>query len=139
MSDGFVADSSVGVSWVAPSQANKITDHLLDTVAAGTPFIVPVLWMFEMANALLVLVRRKRIGHEESSRGRRGLSRLMPVVDDEGPRFALTEITDLAQKHGLSVYDAAYLELAIRKRLPLASRDAALNKAARLSGVKTLV
>ena len=63
----------------------------------------------------------------------------MPIVDDEGPRFALTEITDLAQKHGLSVYDAAYLELAIRKRLPLASRDAALNKAARLSGVKTLV
>jgi predicted nucleic acid-binding protein len=139
VSGGFVADSSVAISWVALSQSTKVTDRLLDDVASGTPFIVPVLWMFEVANSLLVLMRRKRIDQEECSRARSILSRLMPVVDDEGPRLALGQITDLAQKHELSVYDAAYLELAIRKRLPLASRDASLNKAAKLAGVKTLV
>ncbi len=139
MNDGFVADSSVAISWVALSQSTKVTDHLLDDVVAGTPFIVPVLWMFEVSNSLLVLMRRKRIDPEDCSRARATLSRLMPVVDDEGPRLALSQITDLAQKHGLSVYDAAYLELAIRKRLPLASRDASLNKAAKHAGVKTLV
>src|ERR1700681_2915779 len=56
---------------------------------------------------------------------------LRPVVDDEGPHLAFGETLDLADKHALSVYDAAYLELALRKSLPLASRDRALNKAAR--------
>lgn len=139
MSDGFVADSSVAISWVALSQSTKATDHVLDDVTSGTPFIVPVLWMFEVANSLLVLARRKRIDDEECSRGRSILSRLMPVVDDEGPQLALGAITDLAQRHELSAYDAAYLELAIRKRLPLASRDASLNRAAKRTGVKTLV
>jgi predicted nucleic acid-binding protein len=136
---GFVVDSSVGISWVALSQSTNVTDRLLDDVAAGTPFLVPILWLFEVANALLVLTRRKRIDGEDCSRGRSILSRLKPVVDDEGAGLALGKITDLAQKHELSVYDAAYLELAIRKRLPLASRDVSLNKAARQAGVKTLV
>jgi len=139
VSGGFVADSSVGVSWVVLSQSTEVTDHLLDDVAAGRPFMVPVLWMFEVANSLVVLTRRKRIDPGECSRGRSILGRLMPAVDDEGSRLALGAITDLAQKHELSVYDAAYLELAIRKRLPLASRDASLNKAAKHAGVKTLV
>jgi len=139
VSDGFVADSSVTISWVALSQSSTATDHLLDDVAAGIPFTVSVLWMFEVANSLLVLMRRKRIDPDECSRARGILSRLTPIVDDEGPRFALGEITDLALKHGLSVYDAAYLELAIRKRLPLASRDADLNRAAKHAGVTTLV
>lgn len=139
MNGGFVVDSSVAVSWFALSQSTKVTDQLLDDVASGTPFIVPVLWTFEVANSLLVLTRRKRMDPEDCSRARAILSRLTPVVDDEGPRLAMNEIADLALEHGLSVYDAAYLELAIRKRLPLASRDASLNKAAKRVGVKTLV
>ena len=139
MSDGFVADSSVAISWVAKSQSTETTDRLLDDVALGTPFIVPVLWTFEVANSLLALVRRKRIDSEDCSKARRFLSRLAPIIDDEGTRLALGEITELAQKYGLTAYDAAYLELAIRRRLPLASRDAGLNKAAKRSGVRTLV
>jgi len=138
MSDGFVADSSVTISWVALSQSSAATDRLLDDVASGTPFTVPVLWMFEVSNSLLMLMRRKRIDPDESIRARGILRRLTPIVDDEGPRFALGEITDLAQKHGLSVYDATYLELALRKRLPLATRDAALHKAAKRAGILTL-
>ena len=139
MSDAFVVDCSVGVSWATLSQSSSVTDHLLDDVESGIPFIVPVLWMFEVANSLLVLMRRKRIDHREFSRARGFLVRLTPVVDDAGPRLALSGISDLADRHALTVYDATYLELAMRRGLPLASRDANLNKAAKALHVKTLV
>lgn len=139
MSNGFVADSSVGVAWAVLSQSSAATERLLNDVGAGAPLVVPVLWMFEVANALLVLTRRKRVGPEQYARARRALSRLTPTVDEEGPRGALGKISDLAEKHALSVYAAAYLELAIRRGLPLASRDADLNRAANLCGVKTLL
>jgi predicted nucleic acid-binding protein len=95
--------------------------------------------MFEVANSLLVLMRRRRISREEYTRARHDLTDLRPVVDDEGPHRAFGETMDLADKHALSVYDATYLELAIRKGLPLASRDRALNKAAKVAGVNTLL
>jgi predicted nucleic acid-binding protein len=139
VSDGFVADSSVGISWAMPSQAGVVTDRLLDDVESGMPFVVPVLWMFEVANSLVSLMRRKKIDHREFSRARNFLVRLTPVVDDAGSRFALSGISDLADRHALTVYDATYLELAMRRDLPLASRDTALNKAAKLLDVKTLV
>ena len=139
MSDGFVADASVGVAWAVQSQSSQATEHLLNEVAAGAPFVVPVLWMLEVANALLVLTRRKRIAPDEWVRARRALSGLTPTIDEEGPRVALARLSDLAQRHALSVYDATYLELAVRRRRPLASRDADLNNAAKLSGVRTLL
>ena len=139
MSDGFVADSSVAVAWAVFSQSSEATEHLLNSVASGTPFVVPVLWTFEVANALLVLARRKRIEAEQCARARRALRLLTPIVDEEGPRAALGKIADLAEQHALSVYGATYLELAVRRGLPLASRDAALNRAARLCGVRSLL
>ena len=139
MSDAFVADSSVGVAWAVPSQSTWLAEHLLNDVASGRPLVVPALWMLEVANALLILVRRKRIAVEHWARVRRALGRLTPVVDDEGPRFALGKISDLAEEHALSVYDAVYLELALRRGLPLATRDARLNQAARRCGVRALL
>ena len=61
------------------------------------------------------------------------------MVDEEGLRVALGKISDLADAHALTVYDAAYLELALRTGLPLASRDGDLNRAARRCGVKVLL
>lgn len=139
MSRGFVADSSVGVAWAVPAQSSEAADHLLSKVASGTPLVVPALWMFEVANALLVLTRRKRVEPAQCARARRALSGLNPAIDDEGPRAALGSITDLAEKHALAVYDAAYLEVALRRALPLASRDADLNRAAKAVGVTTLL
>jgi predicted nucleic acid-binding protein len=139
VSDAFVADSSVGVGWAVLSQPSQATEYLLKDLASGRPFVVPVLWTFEVANALLVLMRRRRITRQEYVRARRALVRLTPTLDEEGPQAALGSISDLAEKHALSVYDATYLELAIRRDLPLASRDAALNKAAKRSGIKTLL
>lgn len=139
MSEGFIADSSVGVAWAVPSQASEATDDLLDNVATGTPLVVPTLWSFEVANSLLVLLRRKRILALERDRALGALAQLPLVVDDEGPRLALGKISELASEHGLSVYDATYLELAVRRKLPLASRDGALCKAAQGCRVKLLL
>ena len=139
MTSSFVADASVGVAWSVASQASDETEHLLDDVSSGRPLCVPVLWLYEVGNALLVLTRRKRIKPQEGVRARRALAGLNPVVDEQGPSTALGKVCDLAAEHGLSVYDAAYLELAVRRGLPLASRDAALNRAARRCGVKVLL
>jgi predicted nucleic acid-binding protein len=139
MTGGFIADSSVGVAWAVHSQASDATDALLDQVAAGTPLIVPALWPFEIANLLLVLLRRKKILAPERVRALEALARLPFRVDDEGPRLALGCISELAADHGLSAYDSAYLELAVRRKLPLASRDEALCKAAQSCRVKLLL
>lgn len=139
MTSGFVADASVGVAWAAAAQSSEVTRNLLDEVSSGRPWVVPVLWMFEVANSLLVLVRRRKIFAEEYARARHDLADLRPLVDDEGPSVAFAATSEIAEKNGLSVYDAVYLELALRRGLPLASRDGALNKAARRSGVKTLL
>ena len=88
MSEGFIADSSVGVAWAVASQANDATDKLLEEVATGTPVVVPTLWSFEVANSLLVLLRRKRILAPERDRALGALARLPLVVDDEGSRLA---------------------------------------------------
>ena len=139
MSEGFVADSSVGVAWAVHSQSSDATDQLLEKVAAGTPLVVPTLWPFEIANSLLVLLRRKKLLAEERDRALDALGRLPIVVDDEGCRLAFGRTSELAAEHGLSVYDAAYLELAVRRKLALASRDDALCRAANECRVKLLL
>jgi predicted nucleic acid-binding protein len=136
---GFVADASVGVAWSVASQSSTETERLLDEVSSGRPMCVPVLWAYEVANALLVLTRRKRIKAQERVSACRALVHLNPAVDDEGPRTVLGKVSDLAAEHDLSVYDAAYLELALRRGLPLASRDDGLNRAARRCGVEVLL
>jgi predicted nucleic acid-binding protein len=137
--NGFIADSSVAIAWVVLSQSTPKTVELLEIVKGGSSFVVPVLWTFEVANALLALRRRQRIQRDEYDQALLDLADSSPVVDDEGPSRALNSISQLAEKYNLSVYDAVYLELALRKGLPLASRDTALNKAGRSAGIETLL
>lgn len=139
MKDLFVADASVGIAWALPSQSSPETDRLLEEVISGTSFVAPSLWMFEVANTLLKLMRRRRITSAQCDRARQNLSLLAPTMDDEGPRKALDTIFLLANEHRLTVYDGAYLELAIRRGLPLASRDSDLNRAAKACGIRTLL
>jgi predicted nucleic acid-binding protein len=136
---GFVVDASVGISWAVFSQSSPASAMLLEEVAAGKPFVVPGLWMFEVANALLVLMRRKKIQQQQCARAREALSRLHPVVDDDGPRLALHRIWEFADEFALSIYDAVYLELAQRKGLPLASGDEGMRRAAPKCGVLLLL
>lgn len=139
LGEGFVVDASVGVSWAVPSQSSVAAEALLEEVASGKPFVVPGLWMFEVANALLALTRRKRIQPQHCARARGALGRLHPVIDDDGPRLALQRIWELADDFSLSIYDAVYLELAQRKNLPLASRDTGLRRAAAKCNIPILL
>lgn len=138
MSDGWVIDSSVGFSWVHPGQATAATDGLLDALAGGRFMIVPPLWFAEMANGLLVLQRRKKLLAQERKQALQFLEGLALQVDDGSAYDAFHEASDLAEAHGLTVYDAIYLELAIRRKLALATRDEPLRRAARSSGLATL-
>jgi len=136
VSGPFVADSSVGIGWVHPSQATELTRGLLEAAKNGTVVYVPALWHLEIANGLLVAVRRKLMTEAQRELGLTLLSQLRIVIDDESNRLAFSTISELAVKHSLSIYDAAYLELARRKSLPLGTRDEALRAAAKKSGIK---
>jgi predicted nucleic acid-binding protein len=136
---GFVADASVAMAWVVESQSSQATDNLLADAGTGASVYVPVLWAFEVANALLILKRRGRIDQQEYDQARLDLRGLRPLLDEQGPQLALSSTCELAERYELSAYDAAYLELAIRRTVPLATRDAALNKAARSAGVRILL
>jgi predicted nucleic acid-binding protein len=117
VSAAFVADASVAVSWSIASQSSALTDRLLDDVAAGGVIAVPPLWPYEVANSLMFLLRRRRIERGDYAAARSLMSKLSVSIDEESPRRAWVHLADLASEHRLTVYDAAYLELAIRKQL----------------------
>jgi predicted nucleic acid-binding protein len=106
-----VAAASVAVSWAVTSQSSPAANRLLDQVTAGGGIVVPSLWPFEVANSLLMLFRRKRIPREDYLAARTLLDGLRASIDDDGRRLATTRTADLAVDHGLSVYDAATLNL----------------------------
>ena len=139
MSVGFVVDASVGFAWVHQDQATAETDHLLNEIAAGAAVSVPALWFLEMANILLAAQRRQRLTTPQRKAALEKLSALHFLVDEEGSRHAFGKTSGLAEKYGLTIYDATYLELALRRSLPLASRDEALNKAAKQCGLKIFI
>jgi len=138
LSTEWVIDSSVGFAWVHPDQATTATDQLLDDVANGAAVVVPVLWFVEMANGLLILQRRRKITSAERRIALQTLSDLTLVVDEEAGRAAFRKTSDLAERHGLTVYDATYLEVAMRRKLSLATRDGALKAAAKHCGLSVL-
>ncbi|HET7292192.1 MAG TPA: type II toxin-antitoxin system VapC family toxin [Vicinamibacteria bacterium] len=131
----FVADASAAVAWVHPGQATPDTDRMLDAIAAGAVIEVPALWPLEVSNALLTLVRRGKLrdGEREAALG---WLRALPLrVDHEASTLAFSTLSSLAAKYELSVYDAAYLELAQRRKLSLGCKDGPLRKAAVRHGV----
>jgi predicted nucleic acid-binding protein len=135
MRDGFVPDASVAVAWVHPGQATPDTDRMLDAIAEGAILEVPALWPLEVANALLVLVRRGKLTLVERQ-GALGWLRALPLrVDHEMAALAFGALSALAAKYHLSVYDAAYLELAQRRKISLGCKDGPLRKAAVKQGV----
>ena len=127
----FVIDASVTACWLLPDEGHDvatvafnrlITDHAL----------VPSLWWFEMRDLFIVNERRGRLDHEKMTRALALLSEL-PIRLDHTPDSP--SVLQLARRHRLTVYDAAYLELAQREVAPLATLDDALTRAAKAEGV----
>jgi predicted nucleic acid-binding protein len=103
---------------------------MLDAIADGATLEVPALWPLEVANALIVLVRRRKLTEGERQAGLGWLRGLRVRVDHEMSVLAFSRLSELAVTHQLSVYDAAYLELAVRRRLMLGCKDGRLRAAA---------
>lgn len=130
MISAFVADASVAIGWVHPGQATPHTATMLDAIAEGAVLEVPALWPLEVANALTVLVRRRKLTENERQIAL-GWLRVLPLrIDQEMSSLAFSRLSELATAHHLSVYDAAYLELAQRRKLVLSCNDGPLRKAA---------
>jgi predicted nucleic acid-binding protein len=131
----FVADASVAVGWVHPGQATKQTAAMLAAIADGATLEIPALWPLEVANALLVLVRRQKLTEDERQAALGWLRGLRLRLDHEMTALAFSRLSELANAHQLSVYDAAYLELAQRRKLVLGCKDGPLRTAATHAGV----
>lgn len=136
MKQGVVVDASVAVGWVHPGQATPETEALLQAVEDGVTIDVPALWPLEVANVLLVLVRRGKLTGTDRAQALRWLRDLPVRVDHEASALAFSRLSELAAEHGLSAYDAAYLELALRLGIPLGCKDGPLRSAAENAGVE---
>lgn len=137
MSDDFVVDNSVVMTWCFKDENSQYSDLILDKLENATAF-VPSIWPLEVSNVLLVAERKKRIGEADSTRFIALLTELPLIVDQESPERMIKEIFALARKHKLSSYDASYLDLAMRKGLPIATLDKSLLAAAKRSKVPIL-
>ena len=126
----------MAVAWVHPAQATKQTAAMLDAIADGATLEVPALWPLEVANALIVLVRRRKLTADERQAAFGWLRGLRVRVDHDMSALAFSRLSELSVTHQLSVYDAAYLELALRRRLVLGCKDAPLRAAAAHAGVR---
>ena len=133
----LVLDSSVALAWVYSNETTKPVRRVLDLVTASGAW-VPALWRLEIANILEMGVRRGR--HDAAFRDATltDLSSLPIVLDGETDQQAWGATLRLAERHRLTLYDAAYLELALRRTLPLATLDLELRTAAEAEGVKLL-
>lgn len=136
MTRAFVVDASIAVAWVHPAQATKQTEVMLDSIADGATLEVPALWPLEVANALLVLVRRRKLSDDERQMGLSWLGGLRLKIDHDAASAAFSRLSELAIVYQLSIYDAAYLELAQRRRLRLGCKDSPLRAAAKDAGVE---
>ena len=133
----LVIDASLTLSWYFEDERTPAADTLLDRVTS-TGAVVPSLWRLETANGLQVAIRRKRIDVAFRDRALTHLTRLPITVDPETDAHAWTTTLQLADRFQLTLYDAAYLELAQRRALPLATLDSALRPAAEALGLTLL-
>jgi predicted nucleic acid-binding protein len=133
----FVLDNSIALAWCFEDEQTRPIMNLLDRVTE-TGAYAPALWPLEALNGLLAAERKRRIQSGLRRRYTEFLHDLPIRIDTETADNAWTTTVELAQRLRLSVYDAAYLELALRRELPLATLDQDLAKAARASGTAVL-
>lgn len=134
----FVLDASVAASWCLRSFEDPDALPLLDSLMGGGSALAPSIWPYELANTLWAAVRHELLP-AASADELVELFRSLPIeVEPTAQPQVLEQVRRMAQDHSLTVYDAAYLELAARERLPLATLDRSLQIAAERVGVPTL-
>jgi predicted nucleic acid-binding protein len=131
---GFVIDASATLPWCFAEEATGWTEGLLDRLQSGEEVRVPAHWPIEVMNGLIMAVRRKRIDLDRVARFAGDLAALPIRIEPPHEPAAWNAVIQVATNHNLTIYDAAYLELAQRIGLPLATLDDDLRKAARAKG-----
>ena len=134
----FVLDNSVAMCWLLHDGRHADVSYALKVLEAlkTSSAMVPGLWALEAANVIAKAESKKFVAESRTQAFVSTLMRLPIHTDNATAAHALSETLNLARRYKLSAYDAAYLELALRMGLPLASLDTALEKAARKAGVK---
>jgi predicted nucleic acid-binding protein len=137
MSASFVVDCSIAMAWLFHDEATPKTSALLNRLATETA-LVPAWWFVEITNVLAMAERKGRVTARQSDAFIADLSKLGIERDNQAPDRAFTHLLALCRTHRLTSYDAIYLDLAIRRSLPLATLDEDLRKAAKKLGVSLL-
>ena len=137
MNAAFVVDCSIAMAWLFQGEATPKTSALLNRLATETA-LVPAWWFIEITNVLALAERKRRITQAQSDAFLADLGKLGIERDDEAPDRAFTHLLALCRTHRLTSYDAIYLDLAIRQRLPLATLDDDLRKTAKKLGIGLL-
>ena len=132
-----VIDASVALAWILQDEHTTQSDQLFEQIAHSGA-IVPSLWRLEVANGLQVSIKRARIDPAYRDASLASLKILPIEVDSETDAQAWETTLQLAERHRLTLYDAAYLELAVRRHLPIATRDNQLADAARAASLVVL-
>ena len=133
----FVLDASIALAWCFHDESTPNTEALLDRLEDDTA-VVPALWPLELGNILAAAERQGRLTPPRVTEFLALINGLDIEIDGETATRALRETLGLARAEGLTTYDAAYLELAIRLGLPLATRDNQLGRTAARLGVTVL-
>lgn len=137
MSAAFAVDCSIAMAWLFHDEATPKTAALLNRLATETA-LVPAWWFIEITNVLAMAERNGRIKPAQSDAFVADLGKLGIERDDEAPIRAFTYLLALCRAHRLTSYDAIYLDLAIRRNLPLATLDHDLRTTAKKLGVSLL-
>jgi predicted nucleic acid-binding protein len=133
----FVLDSSVTLAWIYADEITEAVRDLFERVKSDGAWI-PMLWRWEVANALQMNVRRGRQGADFRDAALSNLAWFPIKVDPQAEPEAWFGALSLAERHRLTVYDAAYLEIAQRRQIPLATLDNQLRAAAEAEGVEII-
>ena len=135
----FVLDCSVAMGWCFEDEANAATESALELLREGSAFVPPI-WFLEIVNVLGMAERRRRIKKSDSIRFC-ALLRSLPIFADSGSEAweYAERVLSLSREHHLSAYDTAYLDLALRRGLALATRDQKLQTACRQAEVRLLL
>jgi predicted nucleic acid-binding protein len=131
----FVLDASVALSWCFEDESSDFADGILDLLRSGSEAITPAIWPLEVANALVMAESRKRISEAKVMSHLSDIRHLPVLIESTDLARAFDQILPVARQRHLTEYDAAYLELALRRALPLATLDNYLRRAARMAGV----
>lgn len=134
---GLIVDASIVLATVLPDEGSALAEHAMDTLSESGA-LVPLHWPLEIANGLLIAQRRGRVSAEARKKAISYMTQLPVELDGDTHRYALSSISGIAERLGLTAYDAAYLELVARSALPLATLDDQLFRAAKKAQLPVL-